>query len=250
MLPAWRLAIRNVSARRRRMTLLGAAVALSAALISAIACAMGAINASIGMQLESVVGRADARIAAPGRSAQVPLDLLETVRAWPGVALATGHLEAEFPLAVTVPALERNPAQGETAPAYTRRSRPLRVSPLVRAVVDDAGWKLRPVQLIAGRLPAAPGEIAIDAFTASRLSVMADEDLALNGIGVVGRPRACPAAVPVPETAATRPSPPHQRPPAPGWARPSRSAGCSAAARLTIVGITARLPLGGRPAPS
>lgn len=251
MLPAWRLAIRNVSARRRRMTLLGAAVALSAALISAIACAMGAINASIGMQLESVVGRADARIAAPGRSAQVPLDLLETVRAWPGVALATGHLEAEFPLAVTVPALERNPAQGETAPAYTRRSRTLRVSPLVRAVVDDAGWKLRPVQVIAGRLPAAQGEIAIDAFTASRLSVMADEDLALNGIGVVvGDPaRFALPPVPVPETAVTeaeaRRINDRQGARLGSTVEVRRLLGQPA--RLTIVGITARPPLGGRP---
>lgn len=253
MRPAWRLAIRNVSARRRRMTLLGAAVALSAALIAAIACAMAAVNASIGLQLESVVGRADIRIAAPGRSAQVPLELLDQVREWPGVRLATAQLEAEFPLAVDAPALEQAPVprgQTPTGP-FHRTTRTVRVSPLVRAVVDQAGWDLRPVQLLAGRLPTQPDEIVIDAFTASRLSVLAEDDLALNGIGiVVGDPeRFALPPVDVPESVDSPQEAKRIND------RQGARLGTTVEVRrlladpvwLTIVGIAARPPLGGRP---
>lgn len=253
MLPAWRLAIRNVSARRRRMTLLGAAVALSAALIAAIACAMAAVNASISLQLESVVGKADIRIAAPGRSAQVPLALLDTVRLWDGVRLATGFLEAEFPLAIDAPLLEQaSPPRGQqpTGP-FRRGTRTLRVSPLVRAVVDQTGWDLRPVQVLRGRLPEAPDEIAIDAFTASRLSVLAEEDLALNGIGlVVGEPeRFGLAPVPVPDevqsAAEARRINDRQGARLGSTVEVRRLLGQPIA--LKVVGITARPPLGGRP---
>lgn len=265
MRAAWRLAIRNVSARRRRMGLLGAAVALSSALIAAIACAMAAVNASISLHLESIVGRADISITAPGRTARVPLGLLERVREWDGVRLATGALEAEFPLVIDAPLLVPNreatgqsgggsPAGSEAPdapPAFVRSTRTLRVSPLVRAVVDEAGWELRPVDVIAGRLPEAPGEIAIDAFTASRLSVLAEEDLALNGIGVVvvEPERFAQTPVPVPESADSE----HEARRIND--RQGARLGSTVQVRrlftepieLTIVGITARPPLGGRP---
>ena len=265
MRAAWRLAIRNVSARRRRMGLLGAAVALSSALIAAIACAMAAVNASISLQLESIVGRADISITAPGRTAQVPLDLLERVREWDGVRLATGALEAEFPLVIDAPllvpsreaagvnegGLATDPAATGSPPAFVRSTRTLRVSPLVRAVVDEAGWELRPVEVIAGRLPEAPGEIAIDAFTASRLSVLAEEDLALNGIGVVvvDPERFARAPVPVPQSVETESEAQRIND------RQGARLGSTVQVRrlftepidLTIVGITARPPLGGRP---
>lgn len=254
MRPAWRLAIRNVSARRRRMGLLGAAVALSAALIAAIACAMSAVNASIGMQLESVVGKADIRIAAPGRSAQVPLELLETVKSWPGVRLATAHLEAEFPLVVEAPALEQAPPAtrgGERSGPFLRTNKTLRVAPLVRAVVDQAGWDLRPVQMVAGRLPAAPNEIAIDSFTASRLSVLAEEDLALNGIGVVvGDPERfglAPIDVPSSVDSASEAKRINDRQGARLGSVVQVRRVLAEPMELTIVGITVRPPLGGRP---
>ena len=68
MRPAWRLATSSLSARRSRTGLLVAAVALSSALIAAVACAMASMHEGLRQRIESTVGSADVRIQRVGLS--------------------------------------------------------------------------------------------------------------------------------------------------------------------------------------
>ncbi len=72
MRPAWRLAINSLSARRNRTLLLMAAVALSAALIAAVSCAMASVSSAVHVRMDQTVGKSDLRIKPAGTGARCP----------------------------------------------------------------------------------------------------------------------------------------------------------------------------------
>ncbi|MBL0870220.1 MAG: ABC transporter permease [Phycisphaerales bacterium] len=94
MRAAWRLAINSLSQRRGRTGLLAASVAMCAALIVAVACAMASLTKAVETRIGETIGAADARIERRG-SADMALgtELLNKADGWDGVKLAVGRLE-------------------------------------------------------------------------------------------------------------------------------------------------------------
>jgi putative ABC transport system permease protein len=91
---AWRLAINSLSQRRNRTALLACSVALCAALISAIACAMASLTAAVQLRVDEAVGTTDARIERRGSMDRLlPQAMVSEVAGWPGVEAAMGRLE-------------------------------------------------------------------------------------------------------------------------------------------------------------
>lgn len=165
MRQAWRLAISSLSGRRSRTALLVAAVALSAALVAAVASLMASVNASVRMRLERTVGSADVSIQPAGMGQTLPASVLDTVQAWPEVALAVPRRETSATIRLRADAM---------APADDGlwKPTPQRFTTLAQVVgIDpDAEARIRPIELLAGRLPQQPGEVAIDALLAMRLT--------------------------------------------------------------------------------
>ena len=62
MLPAWRLGINALSGRRKRTALLVAAVALAAAMMSAVACGLASVSAGLESRVQATLGSADLRL--------------------------------------------------------------------------------------------------------------------------------------------------------------------------------------------
>lgn len=162
MRPAWRLSIRNLSERRSRTALLVATVALSAALIAAVTCAMASVHKGIQRRVEATVGAADLRITHVGKR---PFDaaLLEKVDAWPGVSLAVGRGQDAIPL--------RNPRTGEDA------------STIGYGLMLDREFRLRPHSVREGRTVEREGEVAIDPLAAEELGAQVGDELEVVRFG-------------------------------------------------------------------
>src|SRR6185436_2008931 len=101
MRAAWRLAIKSVYTRRSRTALLIATVALSAALIAAVSCALASLNKALEGNMSSTVGSADLRIKAPGSGKNFDAALQSVVQAWPEVDIAVGRLSEALALRFT-----------------------------------------------------------------------------------------------------------------------------------------------------
>lgn len=97
MPPSWRLATSSLSARRGRTALLIGCVALCAALIVAIRCAIASLNAGLDQRLTATIGAAELRVLQAGKA---PFDMavLDAVRAWPETKLASPRLTDGFTL--------------------------------------------------------------------------------------------------------------------------------------------------------
>ena len=234
MRPAWRLATNSLSGRKARSGLLAGAVALSAALVVTVACAMATVRAALNRHVEATVGRADLRLRPSGSGRTLPAGWLQRVRAWSEVAHASGRLEAQIAVAF-------KPGQD---------GQNLRATALGSGT--EPGSLTTPPETVAGRLPQAADEIAIDALLADLLSEKAPTSGRRDGW------RIAPAA-----------------PRPPGWytdrdpdSRPARVrigdrvkvlrqrlSGLAPAVSIpfldepvefTVVGVTAQPPLGGR----
>lgn len=164
MRAAWRLARSVCSARPSRVALLIAAVAMSTALVSAIACAMASLNAAVRTQLDESMGTAQVRIQ-PAGGETVPAATLGTIRSWEGVERADARLERTLSLGLQLPTFVPVDDGG-----WTARPAPYRVSAFISGVDLDAEFAARPPRLVAGRLPSGDGELLIDASLARRLS--------------------------------------------------------------------------------
>ncbi|MFG0285866.1 MAG: ABC transporter permease [Phycisphaerales bacterium JB039] len=162
MRPAWRLAISNASGRRERTALIASAVTAAAALVAAVACAVASLNQAITKQVIDTVGEADLRITS-GAGPFVPGPIAEQVRRWPEVARVDPSLQMDFALTITRPVLQ--PADD----GYELRPAPIRTSAAASGITLDRP-DLWPERMLAGRLPQGPGEIAIDAMLATRLT--------------------------------------------------------------------------------
>lgn len=182
MRAAWRLALAGLSARRSRTILLAIAVALSAALIAAVSCAMSSLNRAVEIQLEAQLGRADVRLRPAGRGMLLPEGALALAESWDGVARATAVHEHSLSIAYTLTLLADPDGDG----TFEATSRTLGSSALgVGAPLGRPG-PLDTLELIDGRAPSAPGEVAIDALLAERFTA----ERAISGLGVTGTPLA------------------------------------------------------------
>lgn len=246
MRAAWRLARSVCSARPSRFALLTAAVALSTALVAAIACAMASLDAAVRAQLDTAMGTAQVRIQ-PAAGETLPAGMLDAVRAWPGVRSADGRIEDTLTLGLQLPTL----TQREDG-SWTARPATYRVSAFVSGVDLDAEFVARPPRLVAGRLPTGPDELLIDASLARRLS-HADQQRARAGTPVD------PFADPVAHTGLPAPREGQAVADAEEAARLNAGVGVRIGdeltvlrllgprTRLRVVGIAESPPLGGKP---
>ena len=150
MRAAWRLAISSVSARPSRAALLVAAVALSAALISAVACGFASANRAIESQLEQQLGSAEVRLTGRGGGSTFDAKWLEAVRSWPGVERAVPRKRSPLSMRTTHEVLQ--PAEGD---AFVRTERDYTATGYGNGVDFSVEFAVRPPVLLAGRLPEA-----------------------------------------------------------------------------------------------
>lgn len=93
----WRLAINSLAGRRRRTVLLALAVALSTALVAAVACGMGSINAAMMLAVETTLGRADLRVKDVA-SQKLTAGTLELFEARPEVEIVAPRARGSIPI--------------------------------------------------------------------------------------------------------------------------------------------------------
>ncbi len=190
MRPAWRLAISTASSRPSRTSLLAATVALSAALIAAVSCAISSLDFAVEQNVVATVGRADLKISPASSGQFLSRRLIDVVRSWPQVQSAAWHLKTSitldharpwwgtFPGAVPPPGLD---------PDLAKSPRTLSATGIVLGVAPDEELSVRPRQLVEGRWPEKPGEIALDEMLAGRLSRDAQPGSVLSQVSRVGR---------------------------------------------------------------
>ena len=159
MRPAWRLGISSLSGRRSRTALLVCAVALSAALIAAVACSMASVHASLRTRIEATVGKSDLRITKLGKDL-FSLDLAKKVEGWPEAAMVVPRLRDALGL--------ENTRTGK------------RIGTQGNGVFLDREFSLRPLEILEGRLPKNDQEIVIDTRSAEMLQAKVGDTLAAN----------------------------------------------------------------------
>ncbi len=187
MRPAWRLAISSLSGRRSRTGLLIAAVALSAALVAAVATLMASVKSSVRLRMEKTVGVSDITIRATSTGGTFDADLIDLVTQWPEVTDAFGWQELSVTARTTLTVLEPD-ADGLL---YTPSEAAISSLVLVQGVDIEAQKRFMPVELIAGRLPEANDEIVIDALLAQRLTheyQLGETGSTSRSFGIVGSP--------------------------------------------------------------
>lgn len=146
------------------------AVALAASLIVAVSTAGYSVQQSMESRLLETLGAADARIIHlfQGRFDD---DLLDEVRRWPEVRQAAGRFSAAITLIRKDEKLD--PETGL----------PLRITPLTHGIDPALEFLVRPIELSAGRFPAARNEIVIDSFVADRLEAGPGDVLVVQRFG-------------------------------------------------------------------
>lgn len=246
MRPVWRLAISRLSARPSRTALIVLAVALSAALITVVSSAMASLNGAVRARLNATVGAADIVLKPASMLGAVPLPWAERIASWEGVRVASPLRQESLRLELDTRALAPAGSDGPWAVTPLR----LEVSAVVNGIDPEAYRRLRPLELIAGRLPEAPGEIVVDGLVAERLTwEYQSQRRASGGYGI----------------SVADPVYPRPRPDLPQNADAAQARRLNAdiglrigdtltvrrllrpAARFTVVGIVRQPPLGGRP---
>jgi len=164
MRAAWRLARSVCSARPSRILLLAGAVAMSTALVAAIACAMASLNAAVRAQLDASVGVAHVRVQPAGKET-MPDRALAIIEEWEGIERVEARLESTLALVARMPTMIEQPDG-----SWVGRETPYRVSAFVTGVDFETEFEARPVALIAGRYPIDENEVLIDAALARRMT--------------------------------------------------------------------------------
>ena len=260
MRSAWRLATSSFSGRVGRSALLVAAVALSAALVTAVSSAMASVTASVQDRLLATLGEADLRFQTAGKNAALDAEWMARAAGWPETERVIGLRRSAIGLAVDLPVLVETKPDGQDSPTWEPGSERVVSSALLTEIAGDDPWSVQPLDLIAGRLPDAPGELVIDALLAQRLSwdyanrkreELAAAGRALRGFGVADleNPRTLTERPGLPATAGNR----------------EQASEINAGMRLvlgdmlnevrlfgtrrtwTVVGVSRQPPLGGRP---
>lgn len=163
----WRLAISSLWQRRSRSVLLLLVVALSAGLVCAVATAMASVTESLRSRMLNAVGGSDLQIIGPGGSKKIDEALVERVQRWPEVDRVSGRVRAAAALRIVRPAWKEIEADGKKT--WPRALRSSAVNAYVESFRPGFDEQFRPVELLEGRMPTAPGEIAIDHTVLDRL---------------------------------------------------------------------------------
>lgn len=150
MRAAWRLATSNLSARRGRTALLCACVALCAALVVAIGCAIASINLGLEQRITETVGAGTLRITHPGRS-HFDASIIAKAEKWPGVKVASGRLIDSLAL--------NNPKAKVDHRTITY------------GIIPGREQQLRPFDLASGRMLEKDDEAVMDIRTAEVLQL-------------------------------------------------------------------------------
>lgn len=167
MRPAWLLAIKSASERRSRWVLLVLAVALSAALISAVLVGLYSVNIGLQRRVARTVGSGDLRIRAVGGVTAVPQSLVEVASQWPEVTSAVPRLQRQLILEIVRPVWEpasREQPQGAHSQRFKRIN-----SSLTATGITPAEHDLRPLDFLEGRWPTADNEIVLDELALRQL---------------------------------------------------------------------------------
>ncbi len=194
MQPAWRLATSSLSGRLSRTGLLIAAVALSAALVAAVATLMDSVKGSVRLRMEKTVGVSDITVRPAATGGTFDEALLDEIAAWPEVADAFGWQELPVTARATLPILlQADPddaSEPQETPASQLSETEVSTVMLVRGVDFAAQKRFLPVDLLAGRLPTSDNEIVIDTLLANRLTLahQGKEGGAMSSFGVVEEP--------------------------------------------------------------
>ncbi len=173
MRAAWRLSINGLAGRRSRSGLLIGAVALSTALVSAVACALASLNAGMQQRVDSSLGRADIRVreVAGGRFDGAVLDLIES------------QAEVELTSPRTKGAISlRNPSSSRTHSVAGEGVEPDSEARMVTASLD-AG---RPVEREGEIVLAGTAAEELDATVGTFLDVVRfGEPISLEVVGIL-----------------------------------------------------------------
>lgn len=252
MRAVWQLAISTLSARPWRSLLLITAVALSAALIAAVSCALASAHAAVNAQLVQQLGDADVRLTAASSNASFPARYLDVVRQWPEVERASGTLHSTLSLSIERQGLAPRSGAIETAEEprmFERVERVLRATTFVHGVwFSEGGARLT---LIDGRMPTDRGQIVIDALTAKRLSWLGNRTSVFSKSSQADGSDAVAFALPVPTVPPQASETEAQRINAAVGLRVGDRVDVVRLLRprqeFEVVGIAASPPLGGRP---
>lgn len=162
----WRLAISSVLRRRSRSVLLIAVVAMSAILIAAVGVAMGSVREALSNRVTQMVGAADVRITPRSEAKLLEPALLDAIQAWDGVEVVAPRVETSLSLRYVKPVWK----QADASSPFVRETELFQVTTRASAFDPRAEAIVRPLDLIAGRMPESEGEIVIDASLSQRLS--------------------------------------------------------------------------------
>ncbi|MHC5024543.1 MAG: FtsX-like permease family protein [Planctomycetota bacterium] len=167
---SWRLARSSLAGKRGRTALIIGAVALAASLVAAVSCTIQSIQASLEVGLSRIIGAAEARIIHQFHG-RFDSALLEEVRSWPEVELATGRLTGSLTLIHAD--RRKDPETGEL----------IRATPTAMGVDFDLQDEFRRLEIIDGVMPTAPEELLIDPFTAAHLQAEVGDTLIVQRFG-------------------------------------------------------------------
>jgi len=159
---AWRLSINGLAGRRSRTALLVGAVALSTALVVAVACALASLNAAMRLRVESTLGRADIRVKHVTES-RFGAEVLDLFAQRPEIDLLVPRAKGAIPL--------RNPRTGKTATVVGMGVDPAKEASLVTSRLD------------AGREAASDAEIVLDPAAAESLGATVGDRLEVVRFG-------------------------------------------------------------------
>ncbi|MBC7772073.1 MAG: FtsX-like permease family protein [Pyrinomonadaceae bacterium] len=151
-----------MSERRSRTALLVLTVALCAALIAAVTCALASLNEGIRHRVGVTVGDADVRLQHVGKKLY-DLSEMQRIQAWPGVVLAVPRASDSLTLV--------NP---RTDKEFT---------PMAYGIDPATELKVRPLKLNEGRLIERTGEIVLDSTLAKELDAKLGDTVDVRKFG-------------------------------------------------------------------
>ncbi|MCA9280003.1 MAG: ABC transporter permease [Phycisphaeraceae bacterium] len=166
MRPAWHLVTSSLSSRRRRTALLSGAIAVATALVVAVASLMSSINRMIESQLGFMFGSGDVQIRHQHPRGSVSQAQYDATKQWPEVALSVGSVEADIALVITRPIWVHD----ETTQQDVQRPTQLRATAHGNGLDFRAIQPIRSIELVAGRLPSSDDEIVVDEGLVAALS--------------------------------------------------------------------------------
>lgn len=162
-----RLAISSLFERRSRTILLVVVVALAATLVSAVGVAMGSLRNAVRLRVDAMVGAADVRIKAKN-AGMIPGDVLDQARSWEGVQAAIPRMDSSLSVRFGKPVWSR--AEGSEVGPFVRRVDVFQSPVLAAGITIDPTVPPASVDIVEGRLPAADNEVVLDRFAIKRLS--------------------------------------------------------------------------------